>query len=331
MILFAVILMSNRMFAQAPEAFNYQAVVRNNGALIANSTITVEAKIRSGSAIGTYVYQETHSTTTDDYGMFNIEVGNGTATQGSLGNVDWGDGSYYLQIRANFGGNTQDFGATKLQSVPYALNAGNGSKWENTSLGIRYLNNVGIGNILPSAPLTIKGTVGLQDLGSSQAFGMKVNSDGDLGFYPNSITGQGSPLMLLDDNLRVGVGTSTPTERLHVVGGGIKVDETTSNPAPKTAYGNSLPIAYGYIDGGSVAQNFGIASMTKPSAGEYVITLNNNFSSFPVIIATSFNATPTNELITYDFSGSNVIRIHINKDSGPADSNFSFVVFGTPQ
>jgi regulatory protein YycI of two-component signal transduction system YycFG len=76
-------------FAQAPQAFKYQAVVRNNaGEIINNQTVSFRLSIRAGSALGYIAYQETHSVTTNDFGLANLEVGNGT-TSDDFSAIDW--------------------------------------------------------------------------------------------------------------------------------------------------------------------------------------------------------------------------------------------------
>ncbi len=69
--------------AQFPQAFKYQAVVRDNvGEILENQLVSFRFSIRDVTAGGTIVYQETHSVTTKDFGLANLEVGNGTPTTG---------------------------------------------------------------------------------------------------------------------------------------------------------------------------------------------------------------------------------------------------------
>jgi hypothetical protein len=114
------------IFAQAPQAFKYQSIVRNSsGNPIANGNISVRATVHDGSAVGTIVYQETHAVTTNAFGLINLEIGNGTVVSGTFSAIAWGTGSKWMQIEADFGSGYVAMGTSQLLSVPYALNAGN--------------------------------------------------------------------------------------------------------------------------------------------------------------------------------------------------------------
>ena len=106
------------VYAQSPEAINYQAVARNlSGVPLVNQGINVRYEIRLGSAAGSAVYIEDHALTTNQFGLFTAEIGNGTPFSGSFSGINWGSGSYYLYVEVN----GDPMGATQLLSVPYAL------------------------------------------------------------------------------------------------------------------------------------------------------------------------------------------------------------------
>lgn len=110
--------------AQAPQGFNYQAIVRNSsGQLLVNQIVLVKFNILQNAATGTIVYSETQTANTDDLGQINLVVGQGTATAGKFSNINWGTGSYYLGIELNSGSGYVAMGTTQLLSVPYALYA----------------------------------------------------------------------------------------------------------------------------------------------------------------------------------------------------------------
>jgi uncharacterized protein (TIGR02145 family) len=111
-------------FAQVPQGFNYQATVRNSsGVLIVNQNVLVKFNVLQNSANGTIVYSENQSANTDDLGHINLVVGQGTATTGTFSTINWGSGSYYLEIELNIGSGYVAMGTTQLLSVPYALYA----------------------------------------------------------------------------------------------------------------------------------------------------------------------------------------------------------------
>ncbi len=105
-------------FAQAPEAISYQAVARDGaGVPMVGSSLTVIYEIRQGSQVGPVVYSEQQSPTTNQFGLFTTEIGNGTPLSGTFAGIAWGTSAFYLQVTVN--GNVLP--ATQLLSVPYAL------------------------------------------------------------------------------------------------------------------------------------------------------------------------------------------------------------------
>jgi uncharacterized protein (TIGR02145 family) len=114
------------LLAQAPSSFNYQAVARDEaGQPISGQTIGLQVSILQGSATGSLVYQEIFTPETNEFGLINLQIGNGQANHGQFDNIDWAQGPYFIQVGMdiNGGSNFADMGATQLVSVPYALHA----------------------------------------------------------------------------------------------------------------------------------------------------------------------------------------------------------------
>ena len=159
-------------FAQSPNSFNYQLIVRNNGnnSVIANQTVGIRITIRQGSQVGNLVYRETHSTTTNSYGLVNLAIGEGSILSGAIANIPWNNGPFVLQTAVDPTGGTNYtiFGNSDLHSVPYALfaaNAGSGSDSWTVSGNDQYANtsgNVGIGTATPNEKLEVNGAVRLR-------------------------------------------------------------------------------------------------------------------------------------------------------------------------
>jgi|GEM_PF-3304115 len=336
------------LFAQTPASFTYQAVLRDNGNVVSTSPVNVQIDILETTPTGTSVYSESHFVSTNDYGQITVDVGGGSSPSSNFEDIDWSSDKYFLQTQIDFGSGLEDFGATQLVSVPYSMQsreatradtaayavlAENGSKWNESGGSISYdAGNVGIGVPNPTAALSVKGVTGMTD--GTEAFSMGVDPSGRLSFYPNNMHGTGTPSLTLDDSVlkAVGIGTNTPTEKLHVSGGGVLIEQNTTTPSASTAYGNSLPIAYAYISGTTVAKDYGVTSVTSPSIGNYDITLDNGFSGSPVVMIVPYNTIHAAEIATYSYTGSNIIKVHIADGTGAArNSNFSIVVFGTPQ
>jgi len=122
--LFAVLTVSV-LFAQSPQAFKYQAVARDgSGEVLANQNVSLKISIIKGSPTGTSVYIETHSCTTNQFGLINLEIGNGTASD-DFSIIEWGNDTYFLKVEMDASGGIsyQEMGITQLFAVPYALHA----------------------------------------------------------------------------------------------------------------------------------------------------------------------------------------------------------------
>ncbi|HLP52946.1 MAG TPA: tail fiber domain-containing protein [Chitinophagales bacterium] len=111
--------------AQAPNFMNYQAVVRNaSGNPVANATpVKLRVSIHDITAAGTVVFTELITTTTNQFGLVNVQIG----ALNNLATVNWGNGAKYMQVEVDINntGTFTDMGTTQLISVPYALYAAN--------------------------------------------------------------------------------------------------------------------------------------------------------------------------------------------------------------
>ena len=131
--------------AQAPQGINYQAVARNaSGAVLGTQAVGVRISIVDATPTGTVQYSETHLVTTNQFGLFNIVIGNGTLASGTFAGITWSTGNKFLKVEVDPAGGTSyvDMGTTKLQSVPFALFAP--------------------GNVGPQGPQGIQGLPGAQ-------------------------------------------------------------------------------------------------------------------------------------------------------------------------
>lgn len=109
----------------AQTGFSYQAVIRDNsGNVITNQNIGLRFTLIQGSITGTTVYQETQTTLSNDYGVINITVGNGTVVSGTFNTIDWSASTYIkVEVDENGGSSYTDMGTTELLSVPKAMYA----------------------------------------------------------------------------------------------------------------------------------------------------------------------------------------------------------------
>ncbi|HTN17565.1 MAG TPA: hypothetical protein VL092_07795, partial [Chitinophagaceae bacterium] len=93
--------------AQAPQLFNYQGVARNSGGTaLASTPIGLRISILDGGPAGTVVYQETHATTTNAFGLYNVAIGSGTVVSGAMAGIEWSTGNKYMQVEIDPAGGT---------------------------------------------------------------------------------------------------------------------------------------------------------------------------------------------------------------------------------
>lgn len=120
-------LLTGQVIAQSPEKINYQSVVRNSsGAVLANQNVGIRFQIIQSSEFGAAVYVETHTGTTNAFGLINLKIGEGNVLLGSFPGIDWDNGPYFLKIEIDPSGGTSyitTISTTQLLSVPYALHA----------------------------------------------------------------------------------------------------------------------------------------------------------------------------------------------------------------
>jgi hypothetical protein len=148
-----IIVFCSSAIAQSPQKMNYQGVARDNaGNVLANQNIGLRLSVLSGSISGTVEYSETQATSTNDFGLFNIPIGDGTVVSGTFSSINWGNTTHFIQIEMDATGSTNYdlMGTSQLISVPYALYAEesgsiglsgtnsqtlrhNGSNWESNS------------------------------------------------------------------------------------------------------------------------------------------------------------------------------------------------------
>jgi len=109
-----------------PDGINYQAVLRDDkGKVLDESAVTLRFTLSNTSG---NVWVETHTKTTDVYGLVTLIIGNGTKTGGSataFAAIDW-ENDVSVQVEVDAGSGFVNLGTSALQSVPYANHAKNG-------------------------------------------------------------------------------------------------------------------------------------------------------------------------------------------------------------
>src|ERR1035437_9280026 len=104
-LLFLLIIISKISFAQIPQSFKYQAVVRDAGGVLSvNKIISVRTSILAGSATGSSVYTETQTLSTNEYGVVALNIGAGTLVSGNFSTINWGTTTYFVKTELDING-----------------------------------------------------------------------------------------------------------------------------------------------------------------------------------------------------------------------------------
>ena len=151
-----VLIMTTSVFAQSPEKFSYQAVVRDsNDDLVTNQSVGIQIEILSGSTTGNVEYEETHKLTTNANGLASLEIGAGNVVSGIFGNLDWGSDDFFIRssIDPQGGTNYTITHTNQLLSVPYAEHAAslNTTKDVKIDAEVHTPERTGEANMLPIA------------------------------------------------------------------------------------------------------------------------------------------------------------------------------------
>ncbi|HLF63359.1 MAG TPA: tail fiber domain-containing protein [Saprospiraceae bacterium] len=214
-------LSTHSLSAQAPQGLNYQAVARTTaGEILENRNISLRFTITDNNG-GPVVYQETHSTTTNQFGLFTLNIGNGTPVSGTFSSINWAAVSPWLVVEMDqSGGNAYvHMGTSPLLSVPYALFAESGNEGPGGPQGIPGEE----GEPGAQGPMGETGATGTQGLTGP------IGPQGPAGLLSNgSVAGNtpywnGASWVVNNSNLynnggNIGIGTISPAAKLEVNG-----------------------------------------------------------------------------------------------------------------
>ncbi len=178
--------------AQSPQLVSYQAIVRDvSNNPIVDTEVSIIITVNQGSASGTQVYSETHSVTTNAFGLINVFLGNGSTTD-DFSAIDWSNSPYYLNI--NIDG--KDMDPVQLVSVPYAIYADQAG-------------NVFSGNY---NDLTNKPALNISNWNTAYSWGDHATQ----GYYDSKWDQSGNIVNVAED-IQVGIGTSEVEKQMLTV------------------------------------------------------------------------------------------------------------------
>jgi hypothetical protein len=261
----SIVLMCIISLAQVPEKMSYQAVIRDAGNHLVNTTqVGMQISILQGSESGTAVYVETQTPTTNENGLVTIKIGEGTqVSTGTFADIDWSAGPYYIKTETAVEAPLTTYtitGISQILSVPYALNANTAENayWVKNSNNLSYSSgSVGIGK-LPEAMLHVSGTQNLTSVVESSntigtsldiwnstvsnkyslSLGGSANSSPGAFCLYDSYAGQARILVKSDGN--VGIGTTDPgAYKLNVNGGSVLINDGTGSSGTLKLAGHS--------------------------------------------------------------------------------------------
>lgn len=185
----AAILLAASASAQAPNAINYQAAIRNGaGAPLASASVPVRFTVRDLTASGAIVYQETNTASTNAQGVLNTAIGTGTPVSGTFAGINWATGDKFLEVEVDAGSGLISIANQKMMSVPFALYAASGTP----------------GPIGPAGPTGPTGATGPTGPAGSATISGTTNK---LIRFTGSTTG--GDAQMTDDGTSVGLGVST--------------------------------------------------------------------------------------------------------------------------
>jgi hypothetical protein len=166
-------------FSQSPASFKYQALIRDKHRHAAGEQdVMIRVSILKNSLEGEAVYSELHETTTNPFGMVNLEIGRGATLSGVFADIAWGGAEHFIKVEMDLDldGQYEDAGASQLLSVPYALYAEKSGDqvWQNNDAGIHYSSGkVGVATDMPLETLHVNGNI----RGGQQGGALRVNTD----------------------------------------------------------------------------------------------------------------------------------------------------------
>ncbi|MBN2681991.1 MAG: hypothetical protein JXR58_05750 [Bacteroidales bacterium] len=205
----AVFFISTAILAQENK-FNYQAVVRNTaGEIMPDQNVSFRINILQGNIAGPIVFQEEHTgITTNNFGLVQFQIGNGTNITGSIESLMWNDNDYFVQIELdeNGGTNYQIMGTSQLVYVPLAVYSDKSGEAENVINENQQLS-------ISGNELSINGTGGNSVILPSGE-SLPTGTNGSMLF--NDGTEWTLSSLLYHDNNKIGIGTTTPSSILDI-------------------------------------------------------------------------------------------------------------------
>lgn len=119
------------MSQSVPQGMTYQGLARDaSGSVIASQPISIKVGVYAPAVSGTLEWEETHSVTTNQLGLFYFIIGQGVSTAAgsvfSFSSINWGANAHFIKIAMDpaAGSSYLDLDTIQFWSVPYAMYSG---------------------------------------------------------------------------------------------------------------------------------------------------------------------------------------------------------------
>jgi hypothetical protein len=241
-VLLSIALLSTIALADVPGLMNYQGTLTDDSGVSLDTTVAMTFSVYTDSTAGIQVWTETQAAVVVSSGIFNVLLGSVNTIEDTVFNGP----DRWLGIQV--GGDAEMTPRQRIASVGYAFVAGSGGgasdgDWtiDGDDMYSAVSGDVGIGTISPLKKLHVVGddTLGAlmvvpDELNSGEdaelilgedrdaTYHMKLKYDGgdnELQIFGQASTTTYGPHLVVERNTGdVGIGTSTPSEKLEVLG-----------------------------------------------------------------------------------------------------------------
>lgn len=256
--------------AQVPQLFNYQGIARDNkGNPLQSQSLSLKISVLATADATVSDYDERHSVKTNEFGLYTLQIGNGTPLLGDMKSVKWETGNKYIRVAIDpkGGDDFQWVGTTQLLSVPYALYA------DKAGMARETVNSTG-GTRAGAVSTSATGTGTTNYLTKFTAANTIYNSQ------------------LFDNGSNIGIGTASPASKLHITTSTgnqehLRMENLNSGGWGKFIMYNDNVLNYHTFTkyGSAVAGTYGGASALFPYANLLVFGSNNS----PTVLANGSN------------------------------------------
>ena len=187
------ILINTQVEAQAPQKFNYQGIARDiKGNPIVKQKMNLKISVLPTQDATVSEYEETQEVTTNEFGLYTLQIGGGKIVSGEMKTVKWETGNKYIKVAIDQKGGTDfvEIGTSQLLSVPYAI----------------YADKAGL------ARETVEGT----DKTRSGAVSTSAAGTGTVNYMTKFTAANTIANSSIYDNGNIGIGTAVPYARIHL-------------------------------------------------------------------------------------------------------------------